>query len=134
MSRNNQVNDYNPSSSFVKKSCRYCSNGVWSDLESCTQLSCDRTAITGSPDFIMLSTNLKPSDDQILFKPGSVVATFTFGSSLYCKQCHENGEWSRFPLSGDLELIFTRFLITKKFLLKTLVKLRIQIKFFSTLI
>jgi hypothetical protein len=100
------ASNFNPSSSFVKKNCRYCTNGVWSDLESCVSLSCDRTEIKGSPDFIMLTTNLKPSDDQILFKPGTVVATFTFGNSLYCKQCQENGEWSRFPLAGNRKKIY----------------------------
>lgn len=91
--------NYNPSSSFVKKSCRYCVNGVWSDLESCTSLNCDKTLLTGSPELMLLSTNTKPADDQVLFKPYSVVATSSFGDSRFCRICHENGEWSRYPLA-----------------------------------
>ena len=90
---------FNPSSSFLKKSCRYCVNGVWSDLESCTILNCDKSVLTGSPDFTLLSTNLKPSDEQNLFKPYSVLATYSFGDMKFCKQCHENGEWSRYSAS-----------------------------------
>jgi hypothetical protein len=89
--------DFNPSSSFVKKSCRYCVNGIWSDLESCTSLNCDRNLLTGSPDLQLLTTYSRPADDQILFKPNSVIASYSFGNILFCKQCHENGEWSRYP-------------------------------------
>lgn len=98
-SKNFAIRSFNPSSSFVKKSCRYCVNGVWSDLESCTVLHCDKNALTGSPDFTLLSTNLKPNDDQNLFKPYSVLATYSFGEMKFCKQCHENGEWSRYALT-----------------------------------
>ena len=90
--------DYNSGNPFTKKFCRYCDLGVWSELESCVKLNCDREQLTGDPELFFVSNKLKPIEQQILFPPYSVIAVSTFGQEKFCKQCHENGEWSRYSL------------------------------------
>lgn len=85
---------------FTKKFCRYCDNGVWSELESCVTLSCDKDLLAGVPDIFSLPKHTKIPDKQTLIKPYSAIAQYNFGSDdKYCKQCHENGEWTKYSLA-----------------------------------
>lgn len=47
---------FNP---FTKKFCRYCQDGVWSDIESCVSLHCDKESLTGQPDLVFIDKNAK---------------------------------------------------------------------------
>jgi hypothetical protein len=90
---------------FTKKFCRYCDNGVWSELESCVTLSCDRDQLAGVPDILSIPRYIKIPDKQTLIKPYTAIAQYTFGSNdKYCKQCHENGEWTKYSLAELCDL------------------------------
>jgi hypothetical protein len=118
----NTGNYFNP---FTKKFCRYCNDGAWSEIESCVNLSCDKELLTGSPELLFTNINqsnkLKPvsrylseqRQQQTLYKPGSVVAIYSFGPDKFCKQCHENGEWSKYSLpelcNATTSLVHTSF-------------------------
>lgn len=96
-----QSKNYYPSYPFTKKFCRYCENGVWSDMESCVSLNCDKDLLTGSPQLVMSDRSLRPVEQQVFFRPYSAIAVYFFGNDKFCKQCHENGEWSKYSL-GEL--------------------------------
>jgi len=91
--------NYYPSNPFTKKFCRYCDDGVWSEVESCDRLHCDRDLLNGNPELVYLTNNQRALEDHTLFQPASVIAIYFFGNERFCKQCHENGEWSKYPLS-----------------------------------
>jgi hypothetical protein len=92
-------NSYEPTNPYTKKFCRYCDNGNWSEIESCVWLNCEKELLTGSPDLLLIENNEKPIEQQTLFRPHSILAIYSFGSEKFCKQCHNNGEWSRYSLS-----------------------------------
>jgi hypothetical protein len=83
----------------TKKYCRYCDDGEWSDIEQCVSLKCQKDILTGEPEISFINNNIKPPMQQTLFNPFTVIAIYTFGSAKFCKQCHENGEWSRYSVS-----------------------------------
>ncbi len=98
-------NYFNP---FTKKFCRYCNDGAWSDIESCVHLTCDRDQLTGTPELLYLKndrqfrslmSSFSDRNSQLLFRPNSVVAVYSYGSDKFCKLCHENGEWSKYSLT-----------------------------------
>lgn len=89
------IDSYKPVTPFLKKFCRYCDQaGQWSDIESCAVLNCDKDLLTGSPEILTSDMN----STRNLFKPYSAIAVYSFGSEKFCKQCHENGDWSRYSL------------------------------------
>ena len=90
---------YKLSTPFTKKFCRYCDDGIWSEIESCVSLNCDKDLLTGNPDLMLTDTEKEPIERQNLFKPFSVIAMSKFGDDRFCKQCHENGEWSKYSMS-----------------------------------
>lgn len=92
---------FGPASTAIKKYCRYCDDGAWSDIEPCVSLKCESNGLTGEPELYFVDNNLKVPSQQTLFIPYSVIAVYTFGGQRFCKQCHENGEWSRYSL-GEL--------------------------------
>lgn len=100
-SRDLTANNFNSSYPFTKKYCRYCDDGVWSEMESCVSLNCDKDQLMSNPDLVLIPSLQKPMEIQNLFQPSTVMAVYTFGSDKFCKQCHDNGEWSKYSL-GEL--------------------------------
>lgn len=88
-----------PMLTSIRKYCRYCDDGDWSNLEECVSLKCDKDSLTGDPDLYFFDKNNRPPTQQTLFSPFSIIAASTFGGQKFCKQCHENGEWSRYSVS-----------------------------------
>ncbi|RNA10661.1 hypothetical protein BpHYR1_025298 [Brachionus plicatilis] len=84
--------------SFRKKYCRYCENGQWSQIESCVEFRCNKKLLTGKPQLFLLNRSQQLKEEQFYFKSNSVLALYYFGSDKYCKQCDQNGEWSKFSL------------------------------------
>ncbi|CAF1065445.1 unnamed protein product [Brachionus calyciflorus] len=94
--------NFEPADSFRKKYCRYCENGIWSEIESCIEFKCNKDLLTGTPQLFIIDKNQKVlSENQTFFKPNSVLAVYHFGSDKFCKKCQENGEWSKYS-SPDL--------------------------------
>lgn len=70
---------------FTRKFCRYCDaySGKWSDLDSCVLLNCDPSVLTGSPELVLVNNQTALNTTKypnILFKPFSVLAVYSFGS------------------------------------------------------
>jgi hypothetical protein len=76
-----------PANTAVKKYCRFCDDGVWSDIEPCVSLKCEIADLTGEPELFYVDNNVKPPSQQTLFNPYSVIAVYTFGGQKFCKQC-----------------------------------------------
>lgn len=73
--------------SSTRKFCRFCDDGQWSDIENCVSLKCEKEGLTGEPELLFISNNVKPPAQQTLFEPYSVLGVYTFGGQKFCKQC-----------------------------------------------
>lgn len=85
------------------KYCRRCNNGKWENYTVCpiefTMKKCDPFVIRGANFFVNKFDGLKLTENEKndLVMPGNVIAVYQFGDQRFCKECFQNGTWSRFP-------------------------------------
>ena len=85
------------------KYCRRCNNGKWDNYTVCpvefSIQKCDPFVIRGANFFINKFDGLKLTENEKndLVMPGNVIAVYQFGDQKFCKECLQNGTWSRFP-------------------------------------
>lgn len=73
------------------KRCRECTmSGIWSELNGCKVLHCDRDDLSGAPIFKLTGSEIA-TPQQTLFLAGRVLAIYP---ARRCRECLSSGDWS----------------------------------------